>query len=312
MTAERIVEPEFTVPDYMLGRRRLIISTDAKNEADDQYAIVHALLSPILDVRGIVPAHFGTGRGPDTMQQSRHEVELLLELMGLTDGVVVADGAPHALDGRVAIESPGARLILQEAGAADETLFVAVLGPLTDVASALLLDPALVESRVVVVWVGGPPYGEWLPQYWPEFNLANDLEAARVVFESDVQLWQVPMSAYTQMSVGHEELRQRVAPHGPVGRYLVDQLLEFSTRAPIRLESHSLGDTPGIGLVIHPGAASWRAQSPVTIGDGFGYTPTDRGARIRVVEHLDARFMLNDFFAKIGAFAADDRTPHLE
>ena len=28
-------------------RRRVIINTDAKNEADDQFAIVHALLSPI-------------------------------------------------------------------------------------------------------------------------------------------------------------------------------------------------------------------------------------------------------------------------
>ena len=43
-------------------RRRVIIDTDAKNEADDQYAIVHALLSPTLDVRGLVPAHFGTER----------------------------------------------------------------------------------------------------------------------------------------------------------------------------------------------------------------------------------------------------------
>jgi len=61
----------FAFPDYMVGRRRLILSTDAKNEADDQYAIVHALLSRILDVRGIVPAHFGTDRGRDSMLQSR-------------------------------------------------------------------------------------------------------------------------------------------------------------------------------------------------------------------------------------------------
>ena len=45
-----------------MGRRpptRAIINTDAKNEADDQYAIVHALLSPTLDTR-LIAAHFGT------------------------------------------------------------------------------------------------------------------------------------------------------------------------------------------------------------------------------------------------------------
>lgn len=41
-------------------RRRVIVNTDAKNEADDQFAIVHALLSPSLDIRGLIPAHYGT------------------------------------------------------------------------------------------------------------------------------------------------------------------------------------------------------------------------------------------------------------
>jgi hypothetical protein len=42
--------------------RRVIIDSDVKNEADDQFAVVHALLSPTLDVRGVIPAHFGTHR----------------------------------------------------------------------------------------------------------------------------------------------------------------------------------------------------------------------------------------------------------
>ena len=44
------------------SRRRVIIDTDAKNEADDQFAIVHALLSPSLEFGGLIAAHFGTSR----------------------------------------------------------------------------------------------------------------------------------------------------------------------------------------------------------------------------------------------------------
>ena len=40
------------------SRIRMLVDTDAKNEADDQYAIMHHLLSPMLDVRGIVATHF--------------------------------------------------------------------------------------------------------------------------------------------------------------------------------------------------------------------------------------------------------------
>ena len=297
------VVPVIKASDYMMARRRVIISTDAKNQADDQYAIVHALLSPIVDVRAIVPAHFGTDRGSDSMQQSRVEVELLLELMELTGSVQVANDAECALVDELAPQdSEGARLIVEEARQGASKLFVVAIGPLTDVASAILLDREAIEQRAIIVWVGGPPYGDRLATHWPETNLANDVHAARVVFGSAAELWQIPMSTYTQMSVSHEELRLRVRRHAPIGRYLVDQLLEFARRAPIRLDSHSLCDTPGIGLVINPGAAVWRAQSPVRIAPDLGYEPADAGAHIRVAEHVDSRFMLNDLFAKLDAF----------
>jgi len=75
-------------------RRRVIIDTDAKNEADDQFAIVHALLSPSLDVRGLIAAHFGTSRSNRSMEESREEIDLLLSLMGLEQHVTVVNGAP--------------------------------------------------------------------------------------------------------------------------------------------------------------------------------------------------------------------------
>jgi hypothetical protein len=62
-------------------RRRVIVDTDAKNEADDQFAIVHALLSPSLDVRGLIAAHFGTSRSTRSMDESRQEIDLLLGLL---------------------------------------------------------------------------------------------------------------------------------------------------------------------------------------------------------------------------------------
>ena len=46
----------FRVPDKK--RVRVIIHSDAKNEADDQYAIAHALMTPGFDIRGIIAGHF--------------------------------------------------------------------------------------------------------------------------------------------------------------------------------------------------------------------------------------------------------------
>jgi purine nucleosidase len=136
------------------SRRRVIINTDAKNEADDQFAIVHALLSPSLEVRGLIAAHFGTSRSNRSMEESREEIDLLLDLLGLEDQVTVANGAPEAITGeQTPSDSAGAQLIIAESklATAQEPLFVAFLGPVTDMASAILLDPDIVHRDIVVI-----------------------------------------------------------------------------------------------------------------------------------------------------------------
>ena len=179
----------------MIGQRRALINTDAKNEGDDQDAIVHALLSPSLDVRGIVPAHFGTWRSDQSMLESRQEVDLLLELMGRSGQVTVADGAPVPIaDEATPVDSPGARLIIEESllASVDDPLSVAFLGPLTDMASAILLDPGIVHRPVTVIWIGGEGHDDLGLRRKTEFNLSNDIAAANVVFDSGITLWQVP------------------------------------------------------------------------------------------------------------------------
>lgn len=51
---------DFTVFDVdfpLEAKQRVVVNTDAKNEADDQYAIVHAVLTPSFDLHGVIPTH---------------------------------------------------------------------------------------------------------------------------------------------------------------------------------------------------------------------------------------------------------------
>ncbi|MHA4816163.1 nucleoside hydrolase [Streptomyces aculeolatus] len=287
----------------MPSSRRIIISTDAKNEADDQFAIVHALLSDTLDIRGIVPAHFGEREGRDTMRESRAEVDLLLGLTGRTD-VPVADGAARRLSAPdTPIAAPGTEMIIKEAMADDGPLYIAVLGPLTDVASALLLAPEIQDRDVTVVWIGGGPYDGLWACYWPCFNLGNDIAAANVVFGSRLKLWQVPMSTYVRVNVGYGELRQKVAPHGLVGAYLVQQLMDWNAaNNPQPADYRSLGDSPAVALVLNPTAGLMRERDRPLFGQDGSYIP-GAGGVVRVCESVDTRYVLEDFFAKVHAHA---------
>ncbi|MCI1017159.1 nucleoside hydrolase [Microbacterium sp. C5A9] len=287
--------------------RRVIINSDVKNEADDQFAIVHALLSHTLDVRGVIPAHFGTHRTTESLAESRAELDLVLGLLDLDHEVPTADGAPGALpDEQTAIDSPGARLIIDEARRTDAgPLFIAFLGPLTDMASALLLAPDIADTDTTVIWIGGPPYGDLVSVgSWPEFNLRNDIASANVVFDSGIRLWQVPSNVYRQVNVGYAELEARVEPHGELGRYLAQQVVDFNSRFHrVAVESRSLGDSPAIALMIDPFCAAMRRQAGVRFTADGHYEPADPEREILVVESVDVRFLLEDMFAKIARHA---------
>jgi len=286
---------------------RLIINSDAKNEADDQFAIVHALMSPTLEVEAIIPAHFGQQRSKTSMLDSRAEVDLLLQLMDMTGRVTVANGAPHAMpDEQTAVPSDGSRLIVERAlDDDDRPLFFAFLGPLTDMASALLAAPEIQDRDVIVVWIGGPPYDGIEASYSPEFNLGNDIAAANVVFDSRLTVWQIPMSVYTMIGIGYAELRQKVAPCGELGQYLADQTVAFNSQwhgEPI--EFRSIADEAAVSVLLNPAGAIWRERPRVTFAtDGSMNEPADPSRTVRVVESIDTRYLLEDLFAKLKEFS---------
>ena len=287
------------------GRRRVIIDTDAKNEADDQFAVVHALLSPTLDVRGLVAAHFGDHRSDRSMADSRAELDLLLRLMGLDGQVTVADGSATAIpDESTPRDSAGARLIIEESRLAPpgDRLYIAFLGPLTDMASAILLDPEIVHRDIVVIWIGGVAHGGAETYPGVEFNLGNDIAAANVVFDSGIALWQVPSNVYSQVSVGYAELEEKIGGTSGLADYLIRQMVDWNAAYhPEPIESRSLGDSPAVSLMLYPRGGQFRIVPAPRFGREGHHLPGS-GRSIRVVEAVDVRFLLEDMFAKIRRF----------
>jgi inosine-uridine nucleoside N-ribohydrolase len=227
--------------------------------------------------------------------------------------VTVADGAPEAIaDGRTPQDSPGARLIVAESklASAQDPLHVAFLGPLTDMASAILLDPEIVRRPVVVIWIGGVGYGGVETYPGVEFNLSNDITAANLVYDSGITIWQVPSNVYSQVSVSYAELEERIGGTSPLADYLIEQMVEWNaTYHPEPIESRSLGDSPAVSLMLYPRGGTFRTVPAPRFGREGHYLPGS-GHPVRVVESVDVRFLIEDMFAKIRQFgrSSSDRT----
>ena len=168
---------------------RYIIHTDCKNEADDQYTVAHCLMTPLLDIKGIIAAHFdknfkGYPSGATT-QASYDEIMTVLDAMDMNGKYPVKCGATVPMvDEKTPVDSEGARLIIEEAMKDDDRpLFIGLQGSITDLASAILIEPKICD-RMTAIWIGGGVY----PKGGSEFNLSQDIAAANVVMKSSMPL----------------------------------------------------------------------------------------------------------------------------
>lgn len=286
-------------------RIRVVISSDMANEADDHASVAEALLSPSFEIEALLAAHFGR---PGSRDESRQEISRLLELFGIGDDIVF-DGADMAFSGsNGSNSSPASHRIASEALKNDERkLFILALGPLTDIAAALLEEPA-VAKRATLVWVGGESYpdGGW------EYNLANDPAAANIVFSSGMEIWQIPRKTYAMMAVGIAELYVRLHGHGAVSAFILDRVLEWNmlpSGAYRSGEAWTFGDSSAVGVLIYPHPYDWKVWPAPVVGKDLWYVGSSGKGNVRVLERIDSRLVLEDLFSKLSLAASGHFVP---
>lgn len=301
----------FTVPDSK--KKRVIIHSDVKCEADDPFAVMHHLLTPSEDVRGIIAGHFEwaasvyeqlrQNRGK-TMDQSYEEAKRLLDAAGIDDVPVYHGSRFEIMPDRSLPESEGADFIIAEAMREDSrTLYLILQGCLTDLAIAYQKQPEIAK-RLTAIWIGGGAY----PDGGDEFNIKQDVEAARIVFDSPIPLWQIPENVYRTMEFSLAELTERIRPWGNAGKYLYRQMLELNgfygdmgdTSPFPHGESWCLGDSATVGVLLQSGLRKcWHTEKGPRINTDYTYSPNPEGKEIRVYDVVDARLVMEDLYEKL-------------
>ena len=283
---------QFTVPAYK--RVRVIVSTDTACEADDPFAIAHALLSPKLMVKAVIAEHF---RQPDSVDRSYVAARTLLDLM--KSDVPLLHGQAWPADGTL---SEGAQFIIDEARREDSRrLFVLLMGAVTTMADALRAAPDIAD-KLTIVTIGGRGYGKHHTDFH-EFNWGNDPEAVNYILrDTRAEVWQIPASGYAHIRVSLATLQRRVAPCGEVGAYFFRQMHEYNHTEGAGWtpgESWSLGDNPAVAVVIDDTAGRARWENAWLIDADTFYTQELPGRKIRVYHTINSHFVLGDLFDKL-------------
>ena len=290
----------FDIPDYK--KLRVIVDTDAACEADDPFAIVHALLSPKLIVRGVIAEHFNM---PHSMENNFDEISSIKQAMAVDFPSFMGQTGPLFSDSFV---SEGVDLIIKEAlSDSPYPLFVLCQGAITNVAMAIKTNPDII-GRMTVIWIG--THGE-APCAAPfrEFNAGNDIEAANYVLKSGVDLWLVPSQVYTTITIGIAEIKRRISPLGEIGMHLFENLMTYNNSEGAgwtQGESWSLGDSPAIAIAINPGCGHYKTIKAPTIADDTSSIEDPDAPKIRLYTDVDSRYILEDLIAKLELFCEED------
>jgi inosine-uridine nucleoside N-ribohydrolase len=279
----------------------MVLDTDTYNEVDDQFALAYAFLSKEkVQLEAVYAAPFKNNRSEspaDGMEKSYEEIGRLLELMGKSpEGFAFRGSDRYLEDISGPVRSDAAMDLIKKAmaGSPEDPLYVVPVGCITNIASAILIEPEIIKN-IVVVWLGGNGLN------WPdqkEFNLRQDVEAARVVLNSGVPLVIMPCKpVVSHFHTTLYELSHHLKDKNKLSDYLYNIVAEYSGQRDVW--SKVIWDVTAVAWLVNP---SWiktnLVHSPV-LTDQVTYSVDKSRHFIRMAESLNRDAIFRDLFEKL-------------
>jgi len=283
------------------GKVRMVLDTDTYNEVDDQFALAYAYLSKEkiqLEAIYAAPFHNARSEGPaDGMEKSYQEILKLLKMLDKSPEDFAFRGSDRYLeDVAKPVRSPAAMDLIKKAmeSSPEDPLYVVPVGCITNIASAILTEPKIIKN-IVIVWLGGNGLN------WPhqrEFNLMQDVLAARVILDSGVPLVIMPCRpVVSHFHTTIPELKHYLEGKNELSDYLYNIVVEYSKGRDAY--SKVIWDVTAVAWLVN---SSWiqtnLVHSPV-LTDQVTFSVDHSRHFIRMAESLNRDAIYNDLFKKI-------------
>ena len=299
---EKWIPENLKMPEGVLD---MVLDTDTYNEVDDQFALCYALLSPEkVNVQAIYAAPFfnSLSTGPkDGMEKSYDEILRLLSFLGRkSDGFAFKGSDRYFEHMDDTVDSPAARDLVAKAMARPEgsdPLFVVAIGAITNVVSALHMEPAIAK-KIHIVWLGGRPLHDVTAN---EFNLSGDMNASRELFEIDVPLTLIPCAGVaSHLTTTIPELERWIGGKNDLCDALIKLLYDVGVNVPGG--SRVIWDISAVARLVRPEYVHVIAEHrPILSAEGNWSRSADRPPFL-VCDQLNRNGIFGDLFGKLAAF----------
>lgn len=283
-----------SIPVFSQEKLAVIIDADTGNEVDDPFALARALLEPSWDILALNATQWQASHWaePQSMENSHRLNQVLLGHMGLSVKTR-RGGAARMYDwGDLAQHSAAAYEIIQQAKKmpVDEKLTVIALGALTNVASAIYIEPAI-ESRIRLYWLGSVYNFEEDILSKVDFNCVMDIRALDILLQSTVEMHIMPLNVAEKMTFTFAETSEQFAGKHELGDFLLDR---WNHHLDGGRKERVIWDLALIEAMINP---QWALSKAIT-------TSKENGQReIRFYQSIDVEKMKATFFETLLSFS---------
>jgi len=306
--------------------RKIILDCDPGH--DDAIAIMLALASPELQVLGI-----STTYGNVALDKTTHNALVVRELLGSKVRIYPGANQPlvrqrisaELVHGTSGLEGPkrpeptsrpealhAALFIIESVLSAPGEVTLVPVGPLTNLALAMRLEPRVIPALKQIVLMGGTlGVGNWSPS--AEFNILCDPHAAKVVFDSGVPLVMFGLNLTHQALATPDRIARFRSLGSEVGEFCA-QLLDFFRRHYHKrygYEGAALHDPCAVAYLIRPELFKTRLMNvEIEIAEGptFGRTVcdywhvTDKPQNCEVAIEVDAGGFFDLLLERVGKY----------
>lgn len=219
--------------------KKIPVILDGDPGHDDAIAWVLAAASPLLEIKAVTSVC-----GNQTIQKTTYNAGRIMTLVGLDVPLAMGRVKPLVADAIIAptvhgnsgldgpalpepanqpVEIDACTLMAQILEESSEPVVLIPTGPLTNIATLILLYPHLKPKiRHIYLMGGGIDFGNWTPP--AEFNILVDPEAADVVFSSGVPITMAGLDVTEKALVFPEDFERIRALGNPVATVVAEWL----------------------------------------------------------------------------------------
>ncbi len=305
--------------------QKIILDCDPGH--DDAVAIMLALASPELNVLGITTTHGNVG-----LELTSRNARIVRELCDSPVKVFAGADRPllrnrisaESVHGRSGLEGPelpepvtpledqhAVQFLIEQVLANPGEVTLVPIGPLTNIALAMRMEPRFAQAVQKIVLMGGSTtLGNWSPA--AEFNILCDPHAARIVFESGVPIAMFGLNLTHQVLATPERAaRLRALPNrvGPVVAELID-FFKLSYMRRYGFAGPAMHDVCAVAHLLRPTLFEMQnmfVEIDTTDGPSVGrticdvYNATGKAANAEVAMQADAEALFDFLIERLAS-----------